>query len=272
MEIMTKESGKNNLLFLNDEKSNGTESCSDIFAQWLNISHLTEEEFLSFHAVQGVEVTKKISEKDKNFYEVCITYQEEGLTKTIGEPFFICCENETDRTMLHDTVSMLFYMANKLDKEHKKRILHYYELDFNGYENTDDDEDAYAFCIKTQIENISEENALKIAGGVRQGDELTFLREIPAEQAEKFFDTKNLVVYRNLGFGVFFEREPLPKAGAYEMYRGIKKAANPLLKEESVKLEDEFSYLYFTLNVIKFVESQNIAFTNEEGLSRYFAN
>ena len=87
--------------------------------------------------------------------------------------------------------------------------IHYYEMDFNGYEEGDID-GAYAYCIKTEIPDLKEDDALVILPGDKPCDKLTRLAEIPASEAESCFDMEGLDVKVTYPFGVSYSRQ-IPK-------------------------------------------------------------
>lgn len=215
-----------------------------LYNDWLNKAKMTEEDFLQFCESEKIKLERTISE-DKKMRISLIAIKKDGTETIIGVPFAL---NENGKG---ETFALLIYIARKLDRERKKRKLHYYELDFNGYEHMDENT-AYALCIKTEIENITKENALKIIGEIREKDRLTYLKEISEEEAKKYFNVDELVVYNDMGFGTFFTRMPLPEAGACETNREPLETANPLLGK-GVMIEGINREMFFTANVLKFM-------------------
>lgn len=139
----------------------------------------------------------------------------------------------------------------------QKETLHYYELDFEGYERSDDN-DAYALCLKTDIKDLTETDAamLAVEGGVN--GKLTYLREISFDEAEKYFDVSNLTVYHRTKIGGIYKRPHMPNNMACERYRG--KYANPFWKDELVCTNDAIhTYMYFRLITMQFAAENNIS-------------
>lgn len=215
-----------------------------MYEDWIGAANMVEEDFLQFCLSEKVKLEKTLL-GDKKMRISLIAIKKDGTETIIGVPFEI---NENEKG---ETFALLIYITRKLDRERKRRKMHYYELDFNGYERSDENT-AYALCIKTEIKNISKENALKIIGKVREEDRLTYLKEISEEEAKKYFNVNELVVYNDMGFGTFFTRMPLPEAGACETNREPLETANPLLGK-GVMIEGINREMFFTTNVLKFM-------------------
>lgn len=85
--------------------------------------------------------------------------------------------------------------------------LHYYELDFNGYgEEEKETENSYSYCIKTEIENITMNQAYNILKPVEKREELTRVIEIPEDEAINFYSVDDLVNRKENENGVHYSR------------------------------------------------------------------
>lgn len=85
--------------------------------------------------------------------------------------------------------------------------LHFYELDFNGYgEEEKETDNSYSYCIKTEIENITMDQAYDILGAKETREELTRVIEIPEEEALDFYDADELKYRKEKEFGVYYSR------------------------------------------------------------------
>lgn len=248
MKSLTKSSKDQKIIILNGANE------EDIFKKWLDVIGMMEEDFLKFSETDGFEIRKKLLETDHNFYEISMLFKKNNVEEKIAYSFLVKAD---DAKELGIVVRILLCISEKLDAACKKETLHYYELDFEGYERSDDN-DAYALCLKTDIKDLTEADAamLAVEGGVN--GKLTYLREISFDEAEKYFDVSNLTVYHRTKIGGIYKRPHMPNNMACERYRG--KYANPFWKDELVYTNDAIhTYMYFRLITMQFAAENNIS-------------
>lgn len=145
MKSLTKSTKDQKIIILNGANE------EDIFKKWLNVIGMLEEDFLKFSETDGFEIRKKLLETDHNFYEISMLFKKNNVEEKIGYSFLVKAD---DAKELGIVVRILLCISEKLDAACKKETLHYYELDFEGYERSDDN-DAYALCLKTDIKDVT---------------------------------------------------------------------------------------------------------------------
>lgn len=154
MKSLTKSTKDQKIIILNGANE------EDIFKKWLDVIGMLEEDFLKFSETDGFEIRKKLLETDHNFYEISMLFKKNNVEEKIGYSFLVKAD---DAKELGIVVRILLCISEKLDAACKKETLHYYELDFEGYERSDDN-DAYALCLKTDIKDLTEADGLVITG------------------------------------------------------------------------------------------------------------
>lgn len=95
---------------MNGSISSAIKDVESYFNAWLQMSNLTEIDFLSYRTKSNYEIRKKI---ENGYCVIDIGFIHNEIFKRIGEPFVF---ERNDISSFEDVSLLLLYIASKLDK------------------------------------------------------------------------------------------------------------------------------------------------------------